>query len=141
MIFAATILAASAFATAEPLPKGNRSLTDPDDSKLLFAQGLTIPIPRIDPPTSQRQPEQARETQVKNLRNSLQSLTEALALANSEAEVFKRQATELSLRLEALGIPGLEGDPSKVEQRLLAAVRDLRLAQERQGLRRLFKFQ
>src|SRR5437016_5452548 len=31
-------------------------------------------------------------------------LTESIALANSESEIFRRQAGELKLRLEALGI-------------------------------------
>lgn len=131
MTFAAMLLAASAFATAPPAHQGHRSLTDPDDSRLLFAQALTIPIPQLDPPPVDRRELQARDAQIQQLRNSVRSLTEALALANNEAEVFKRQATELSLRLEALGVAGLEGDPSKIEQRLLAAVRDLRVAQER----------
>jgi len=56
-------------------------------------------------------------------------LTESLALANGEAEVFRRQAGELKLRLEALGIAP-SGTNNSIEQRLLAAVNDLRLVDE-----------
>lgn len=56
-------------------------------------------------------------------------LTESLAVANAEAEVFRKQTSELKLRLEALGIaPG--ANTNSVEQRLLAAVNDLRLVDE-----------
>jgi hypothetical protein len=56
-------------------------------------------------------------------------LTESLAVANAEAEVFRKQTSELKLRLEALGIaPGASSN--SVEQRLLAAVNDLRLVDE-----------
>ncbi|MCX7869459.1 MAG: hypothetical protein N2322_05850, partial [Terrimicrobiaceae bacterium] len=85
------------------------------------------PPPPLEEPIRERQP--AETTQ--HLRSTIQSLTEALALANNESEVFKRQVEDLSLRLEALGIPGIEGDPGKIEGRLVAAVRDLRLATQR----------
>lgn len=65
------------------------------------------------------------------LQNSVKALTSSLANANSEAEMFKRQSEELSLKLQALGIEGLEGNESKIEQRLIAAVRDLRLEKKR----------
>jgi len=50
-------------------------------------------------------------------------------VSNSEAEVFRREAAELKLRMTALGVEGLSGDRSKLEQRLLKAVRDLQLVQ------------
>jgi chromosome segregation ATPase len=56
-------------------------------------------------------------------------MTQSLALATGEAEVFRRQAGELKLRLEALGVEGGSGATSKVEQRLLTAASDLRLAE------------
>lgn len=62
-------------------------------------------------------------------RQTIQSLTESLALANSEAEVFKRESRELKLRMEALGIESAAPDKGKLEQRLLKAVRDLELLQ------------
>jgi hypothetical protein len=60
---------------------------------------------------------------------SVRSLTESLAIAASEAEVFRRQAAELKLRMEALGIEA-GGSKSKLEQRLLKAISDLRIVQE-----------
>ena len=60
-------------------------------------------------------------------RASIKALTESLALSNNEAEVFKRQAAELQLKLDAYGLAGIEKEPEKIEQRLLAAVRDLRV--------------
>lgn len=67
------------------------------------------------------------QEQILLLRSSIKSLTDSLGIANSEAEMFKRQSADLALKLEALGIAGVENDQSKIEQRLLAAVRDLRL--------------
>src|SRR6266478_4130385 len=57
-------------------------------------------------------------------------LTESVAVANGEAEVFRRQIGEKNLKLEALGIGGVTGSESKLEQRLLKAVSDLRLGDE-----------
>jgi hypothetical protein len=56
-------------------------------------------------------------------------LTESLSIANSEAEVFRKQTGELKLRLEALGIAP-SGTNNSLEQRLLSAVNDLRLVDE-----------
>ena len=63
----------------------------------------------------------------KALEETVRSLTESLAIANSEAEVFRRESSELKLQLEALGIEGAGSDESKLQQRLLKAVSDLRL--------------
>lgn len=57
-------------------------------------------------------------------------MTESLAVANSEAEVFRRQAGELKLRLEALGVGAASGNDSALEQRLLQAVSNFRLAED-----------
>jgi len=63
-------------------------------------------------------------------------MTESLALAAGESEVFRRQAGELKLRLEALGIEGGSSATSKVEQRFITALNDLRQAdQDRAKLR------
>jgi hypothetical protein len=63
-------------------------------------------------------------------------LTASLAESNAEAEVFRRKYSDLELRMEALGLASASKDRSKLEQRLLAAVSDLRLAQkERDDLR------
>jgi hypothetical protein len=63
-------------------------------------------------------------------RQTIQTLTESLAIANSEAEVFKREAQNVKLRMEALGIESAAPDKSQLEQRLLKAVRDLELLQK-----------
>jgi hypothetical protein len=60
---------------------------------------------------------------------SVAALQKNLAVANAESEVFKRQAAELKLRLEALGLDAA-GDPAKLEQKLLKAVNNLRIAEE-----------
>jgi chromosome segregation ATPase len=67
---------------------------------------------------------------------SLKTLTASLAESNAEAEVFRRKFADLETRMEALGLASASKDRAKLEQRLLAAVSDLRLAQrERDELR------
>ena len=67
---------------------------------------------------------------------SLKTLTASLAESNAEAEVFRRKFSDLELRMGALGLASASKDRAKLEQRLLAAVSDLRLAQkERENFR------
>lgn len=61
---------------------------------------------------------------------SLRTLTTSLAESNAEAELFRRKYSDLELRMEALGLESASKDRAKLEQRLLTAVSDLRLAQE-----------
>src|SRR4051812_36560791 len=61
---------------------------------------------------------------------SLKTLTTSLAASNAEAELFRRKYSDLELRMEALGLQSASKDRSKLEQRLLAAVNDLQLAQK-----------
>jgi hypothetical protein len=61
---------------------------------------------------------------------SLKTLTTSLAESNAEAELFRRKYSDLELRMEALGLQSADKDRSKLEQRLLAAVSDLQLAQK-----------
>jgi hypothetical protein len=61
---------------------------------------------------------------------SLKTLTTSLAESNAEAEVFRRKYSDLQLRMEALGLASANKDRAKLEQRLLAAVSDLQLAQK-----------
>lgn len=63
-------------------------------------------------------------------RQSVSALTESLAIANSEAEVFRRQVRELRLRMEALGLDAVGSDKDKLEERLLQAVQDMQLLRE-----------
>lgn len=60
----------------------------------------------------------------------VRALTDSLAVAQTEAEVFRRECREMRLRMEALGIDGASPDRAKLEQRLLAAVRELQLAED-----------
>jgi len=96
----------------------NRSLTDFESGPR--GQEITVPVPEGNSSGS-------IEERLVLARASIAALTESLALANSEAEVFKRQSADLQLKLDAYGLTGIEDEPEKVEQRLLAAVRDLRL--------------
>ena len=67
---------------------------------------------------------------------SLKTLTASLAESSAEAEVFRRKFADLESRMEALGLASANNDRAKLEQRLLAAVSDLRLAKrERDQLR------
>ncbi len=61
---------------------------------------------------------------------SVKTLTESLAESNAEAELFRRKYSDLELRMEALGLDAANKDRAKLEQRLLAAVSDLQLAQK-----------
>lgn len=67
--------------------------------------------------------------------DQIRALTESLAVANSEAEVFKREAGELRLKMEALGLNKTSPQQGKLEERLLKAVSDFRIVQlEREKL-------
>ena len=71
----------------------------------------------------------ALERKLHEAEASVAALQKNLAVANAESEIFKRQAGELKLRLEALGLDAA-GDPAKLEQKLLKAVNNLRLAED-----------
>lgn len=60
---------------------------------------------------------------------TVKALTDSLAESNAEAELFRRKYSDLQLRMEALGLDAANKDRTKLEQRLLAAVSDLKLAQ------------
>ena len=55
----------------------------------------------------------------------VKTLTESLASANTESEYFREQWTELKLRDEALGVEALTVDESKLEDKLVQAVKEL----------------
>jgi hypothetical protein len=63
-------------------------------------------------------------------REAVRELTQSLAVANGEADVFRREAAELKLRMEALGLESVDEDRAGLERRLLKAVRDLQLVSE-----------
>ena len=69
-----------------------------------------------------------KEKTIADMRKDLSAVT-------GEGDIFKRQASELKLRIEALGLDSGSGSASKLEQRLLDAVGNLRgMAEERKKL-------
>lgn len=68
--------------------------------------------------------------QLEGQREAVKTLTDSLAESNAEAELFRRKYSDLQLRMEALGLDAANKDRAKLEQRLLAAVSDLQLAQK-----------
>lgn len=100
----------------------NRSLTDFESGPM--GQEISVPVPE-DSGTA------GLDERLVLARASIKALTESLALANNEAEIFKRQSADLQLKLDAYGLAGIEKEPEKIEQRLLAAVRDLRLLKKK----------
>jgi len=82
------------------------------------------------------------QRQLSIAQESLKALTSSLAESNAEAEELRRKYSDLELRMEALGLASANKDRAKLEQRLLAAVSDLQLAQKerdeyRDGMLRL----
>lgn len=70
------------------------------------------------------------QKQLSIAQESLKALTSSLAESNAEAELFRRKYSDLQLQMEALGLASANKDRAKLEQRLLAAVSDLHLAQK-----------
>ncbi len=68
----------------------------------------------LDPATMTREQLQAR----------VKTLTESLATVNKESEYFREQWTELKLRDEALGVEALTVDETKLEDKLVQAVKE-----------------
>jgi len=99
---------------------GNSSLSE---SKMEDAEHAATADALLD------QNEQLRR-QLSIEQESLKTLTSSLAESNAEAELFRRKYSDLELRMEALGLASANKDRAKLEQRLLAAVSDLQLAQK-----------
>ena len=70
------------------------------------------------------------QRQLSIAQESLKALTSGLAESNAGAELFRRKYSDLQLQMEALGLASANKDRAKLEQRLLAAVSDLQLAQK-----------
>ena len=70
------------------------------------------------------------QRQLSIAQESLKALTSSLAESNAEAELFRRKYSDLQMQMEALGLASANKDRTKLEQRLLAAVSDLQLAQK-----------
>jgi len=76
------------------------------------------------------QKDEQLQKQLSIAQESLRALTSSLAESNAEAEELRRKYSDLELRMEALGLASANKDKAKLEQRLLAAVSDLQLAQK-----------
>ena len=70
------------------------------------------------------------QKQLSIAQESLKALTSSLAESNADAEELRRKYSNLELRMEGLGLASANKDRAKLEQRLLAAVSDLQLAQK-----------
>ena len=109
--------------------QGNSSLTESKIENAEARDGGTTAESLL------RQNEQLRK-QLSVQQESLKTLTASLAESNAEAKVFRRKFADLESRMDALGLASVSKDRAKLEQRLLAAVSDLRIAQkERDELR------
>jgi hypothetical protein len=102
--------------------RNDRSLTDFESGSPDL--GYTLP----DPATNDVA---ALKEQLLMARSQMKNLTEGIAAANTEAEIFKRQLSEAQLRLEAIGLSNIDNDPSLLEARLLQAIRELRVLKEK----------
>jgi len=71
---------------------------------------------------------QSLKQQIAEQQEAIKALTDALAEANLEEEVYKRKCAELVEKMEALGIDA--SNETKLQQRLLKAVSDLRIVQD-----------
>jgi len=80
--------------------------------------------------TSLLQQNEDLQRQLSIARESLKALTSSLAESNAEGELFRPKYSDLELQMEALGLASANKDRAKLEQRLLAAVSDLQLAQK-----------
>lgn len=112
------------------LGQGVRSFSSSD--WMTFPRREEVPAERLPTPLlSLPVPDAALQEKVIVLRATIEELSHSLALANAEAETFKRATEELTLKLDALGVVGLDQRPESLEQKLLQAVRDLRQEQSR----------
>src|SRR5439155_26327181 len=71
------------------------------------------------------------QKQLSIAQESLKAFTSIVAESNADAEEHRRKYSAVELRMEALGLASANKDRAKLEQRLLAAVSDLQLAQKK----------
>jgi len=98
------------------------------NSSLSESKSETVTRPATAEPALAENEELRRQLSV--AQESVKALTSSLAESNAEAEELRRRYSDLQLRMEALGLASANKDRSKLEQRLLAAVSDLQLAQK-----------
>ena len=109
---------------------GNSSLSESkvEEEEAAVVAGIKSPPPVTSEALLAQNEELRRQLGI--VQESLKTLTTSLAESNAEAELFRRKYSDLELRMEALGLQSADKDRSKLEQRLLAAVSDLQLAQK-----------
>jgi hypothetical protein len=139
-----TVLVVGCVALAQGLAaEGNSSLSESKTENAgasdIAVTGVSPAAPANSEPT--RLPSEVTATgllhqnedlqrQLSVAQESLKVLTSSLAESNAEAELFRRKYSDLQLQMEALGLASANKDRAKLEQRLLAAVSDLQLAQK-----------
>jgi hypothetical protein len=99
-----------------------------ENSSLSESKIETMTQPAMAEPAPAENEELRRQLSI--AQESLKALTSSLAESNAEAEELRRRYSDLQLRMEALGLASASKDRTKLEQRLLAAVSDLQLAQK-----------
>lgn len=115
-----TVLLVGVLSTGTLAAQGNSSLSE---SKVKDAERGVTDAALL------AQNEELRQ-QLSIAQESVRTLTTSLAESNAEAELFRRKFSDLQLRMEALGLESANKDRAKLEQRLLAAVSDLQLAEK-----------
>jgi hypothetical protein len=98
------------------------------NSSLSESRSETITRSTATEPATAENEELRRQLSI--AQESMKALTSSLAESNAKAEELRRKYSDLQLRMEALGLASANKDRSKLEQRLLAAVSDLQLAQK-----------
>src|ERR1041384_7519713 len=119
------MLVAGALSAGSLAAQGNSSLTE---SKVEDAERGVVERGVTDEALLAQNEELRRQLSI--AQESVKTLTTSLAESNAEAELFRRKFADLNLRMEALGLASASKDRAKLEQRLLAAVSDLQLAQK-----------
>jgi hypothetical protein len=112
--------------------KGSLSELDIENSELkvtLEKSRAALVKSEADLVKSQEDNKQLRDA-LAETEKTLADMRKYLAAVAGEREVFKRETSELKLRIEALGLDVSSGNNAKLEQRLLAAVSDLRITNE-----------
>jgi hypothetical protein len=139
-----TLLVVGCVALAQGLAaEGNSSLSEskienarPNDAEVAggspaaSANSQPARLPSEMTATGLLQQNEDLQRQLSIAQESLKALTSSLAESNAEAELFRRKYSDLQLQMEALGLASANKDRTKLEQRLLAAVSDLQLAQK-----------
>ncbi|MEI8285575.1 MAG: hypothetical protein WCG52_11375 [bacterium] len=102
--------------------QGNRSLTDFESRKT-----------DLEDTSSESEMNDVAALKEKLLlaQSTINALTDTAASLGSKSEVIHRELEEARLRLEAIGLKDMDGDPSRLEARLLQAIRELRVLKEK----------